>query len=96
MSLIAKKPDESKEMLLLLTRTKIEKNTKITELSHDIANMTHRMELARNAEIVAEEMAYQGAIITIDGIVLKLEDDYEKIVFLRKGDKVLTKMYMDD
>lgn len=96
MALIAKKPNESKEMLLLLTRTKIEKNASITELSHEITNMNQRMELAKKAEVVAEDKAYQGAIITIDGIVLKLEDDYEKIVFLKKGDKVLTKLYTED
>jgi hypothetical protein len=58
--------------------------------------MNQRMELAKKAEVVAEDKAYQGAIITIDGIVLKLEDDYEKIVFLKKGDKVLTKLYTED
>lgn len=96
MALLARKPDESKEMMLLLTRTKIEKTAEITQLTHDIANLNHKIELAKNAEIIAEDMAYQGAIITIDGIVLKLDADYERIVFIKKGDKVLTKLYTED
>lgn len=92
----ANKQQADKEMLLLLTRSKIEKNASIAELKRDIENIRMRIELAKSAEVVAEEMAYQGTIISIDGVILKLHNDYEKIVFIRRKDKILTKMYQEE
>ena len=54
------------------------------------------MKLAAKAEVIAETMAYQGTIVSIDGIVLKLDNDYEKISFIRKKDKILTRMYKEE
>ena len=86
----------TKEMQLLLTRTKIEKTADVVALRNDIKNAKKRIELAKSAEIVAEELVYQGTIISIDGITLKVNNDYEKLVFLRRGDKILTKMYVEE
>lgn len=96
MELISKNPEQSKEMSLLLTRTKIEKNTSISELKKDIEDMKKRIALAKSALIIAEEIAYQGTIVSIDGIMLKLDGDFEKIVFLRKKDKLLTKLFVEE
>lgn len=81
------------EMMLLLIRTKIEKNVKITLLKEEIENIKKRIELAKSAEVVAEEIAHQGTIITIDGYILRLNDDYEKISFVRKNNRVLTRLF---
>lgn len=96
MELLTAKPDESREMMLLLTRTKIDIKARMQELRNTIKDTSARIELARTAEIIAEEMAHQGTIISIDGMMMKIEDDYEKIVFIRRGDKVLSKMYVED
>lgn len=86
----------SGEMSLLLTRTKIEKSTEIKHLSDEIRDLRERINLAKTAEIVAEEMVYQGTIITIDGLNLKVDKDYEKMIFLRKNDRLLTKRYVKE
>lgn len=85
-----------REMMLMLTRTKIEKNAMLTELNKEIEDLKIRIKLAAKAEVIAETKAYQGTVISIDGIVLKLEDDYDKISFIRKNDKILTRMYQEE
>lgn len=85
-----------KEMLMMLTRTKIDRNAMLTNLNKEIEDLRIRMKLAAKAEVIAETMAYQGTIVSIDGIVLKLDNDYEKISFVRKKDKILTRMYKEE
>ncbi len=85
-----------KEMSMLLMRTKIEKTTGISKTKIEIDELKKKIELAKSAEVVAEQMAYQGTIVTIDGITHRLDHDYEKIVLIRKGDKVLSKLFKDD
>lgn len=87
---------EKEKMSMLLTRTKIEKNAEVKVLNEDIERLRERINLAKSAEIVAEETAYQGTIVSVDGLNLVLQNDYEKIVFLRKNDKILTKLYVEE
>lgn len=91
-----KNMSEQKEMLMMLTRTKIDRNAMLTNLNKEIEDLRIRMKLAAKAEVIAETMAYQGTIVSIDGIVLKLDNDYEKISFIRKKDKILTRMYREE
>lgn len=91
-----KNMSEQKEMLMMLTRTKIDRNAMLTNLNKEIEDLRIRMKLAAKAEVIAETMAYQGTIVSIDGIVLKLDNDYEKISFIRKKDKILTRMYKEE
>lgn len=91
-----KNMSEQKEMLMMLTRTKIDRNAMLTNLNKEIEDLRIRMKLAAKAEVIAETMAYQGTIVSIDGIVLKLDNDYEKISFVRKKDKILTRMYKEE
>lgn len=91
-----KNMSEQKEMLMTLTRTKIDRNAMLTNLNKEIEDLRIRMKLAAKAEVIAETMAYQGTIVSIDGIVLKLDNDYEKISFIRKKDKILTRMYKEE
>lgn len=91
-----KNMSEQKEMLMMLTRTKIDRNAILTNLNKEIEDLRIRMKLAAKAEVIAETMAYQGTIVSIDGIVLKLDNDYEKISFIRKKDKILTRMYKEE
>lgn len=91
-----KNMSEQKEMLMMLTRTKIDRNAMLTNLNKEIEDLRIRMKLAAKAEVIAETMAYQGTIVSIDGIVLKLDNDYEKISFIRKMDKILTRMYKEE
>ena len=39
---------------------------------------------------------YPGVVITIDGLHTHVDDEFKDIVFLRKGDKILTKKYQPD
>ena len=87
---------EKEKMSMLLTRTKIEKNANVKSLSDDIEKLKERINLAKTAEIVAEEMVYQGTIVSVDGINMVLQNDYESIVFLRKNDKILTKLFEEE
>lgn len=87
---------EKEKMSMLLTRTKIEKNANLKSLSDDIEKLKERINLAKTAEIVAEEMVYQGTIVSVDGINMVLQNDYESIVFLRKNDKILTKLFEEE
>lgn len=91
-----KNMSEQKEMLMMLTRTKIDRNAMLTNLNKEIEDLRIRMKLAAKAEVIAETMAYQVTIVSIDGIVLKLDNDYEKISFIRKKDKILTRMYKEE
>lgn len=91
-----KNMSEQKEMLMMLTRTKIDRNAILTNLNKEIEDLRIRMKLAAKAEVIAETMAYQGTIVSIDGIILKLDNDYEKISFIRKKDKILTRMYKEE
>lgn len=91
-----KNMSEQKEMLMMLTRTKIDRNAMLANLNKEIEDLRIRMKLAAKAEVIAETMAYQGTIVSIDGIVLKLDNDYEKISFIRKKDKILTRMYKEE
>lgn len=91
-----KNMSEQKEMLMMLTRTKIDRNAMLINLNKEIEDLRIRMKLAAKAEVIAETMAYQGTIVSIDGIVLKLDNDYEKISFIRKKDKILTRMYKEE
>lgn len=91
-----KNMSEQKEMLMMLTRTKIDRNAMLTNLNKEIEDLRIRMKLAAKAEVIAETMAYQGTIVSIDGIVLRLDNDYEKISFIRKKDKILTRMYKEE
>ena len=96
MELISKNPDQAKEMGMLLTRTKIEKTALVTKLKKEIEELRERISIAKYATIIAENMAYQGTIISIDGVTLKLDGDFEKIVFTRKNDKILTKLFVEE
>ena len=96
MKMLKASPDCSSEMLMLLTRTKIEKTTESHNLKAEITHLLDRVELAKRAMIIAEEMAYQGTIVNIDGLNMRLNDDFEKIVFVHKGDHVLTKLYVEE
>lgn len=84
-----KNMSEQKEMLMMLTRTKIDRNAMLTNLNKEIEDLRIRMKLAAKAEVIAETMAYQGTIVSIDGIVLKLDNDYEKYPLLGRRTKFL-------
>ena len=94
-NMIKNMPDQS-EMMMMFTRTKIDRNAILNNLNKEIEDLRIRVKLAAKAEVIAETMAYQGTIISIDGIILKLDNDYEKISFIRKKDKILTKLYQED
>ena len=94
-NMIKNMPDQS-EMIMMFTRTKIDRNAILNNLNKEIEDLRIRVKLAAKAEVIAETMAYQGTIISIDGIILKLDNDYEKISFIRKKDKILTKLYQED
>ena len=41
-------------------------------------------------------MVHPGTIIRIDGLMTHVNDEYREIMFLRKGDKILTKRYRSE
>ena len=74
-----------------LVRTKIERTAEVYRLREILDEMTRRIEIGKYAEIIAEEVVYPGVSIVIDGLHTHINDEYRDIVFIRKGDKILTK-----
>lgn len=90
-----KKGNEPK-MYMQLVRTKIEKSTEIQRLKSMYEQIRRRLEVGKYAEVVVEKKVYPGVRLVIDGKASVIENEYEEIVFKRKGDKILTKRYLDE
>lgn len=90
-----RKPDDPK-LYMQLVRTKIEKTTEIQRLRSLYDQINKRVEVGKYAEVVVEKRVYPGVRLIIDGKPSVIENEYEEIVFKRKGDKILTKRYTDE
>ncbi len=84
------------KMYMQLVRTKIEKSTEIQRSKTMYEQIRRRLEIGKYAEVVVEKRVYPGVRLIIDGKTSILENEYEEIVFKRKGDKILTKRYLDE
>ncbi len=84
------------KMYMQLVRTKIEKSTEIQRLKSLYDQIRRRVEVGKYAEVVVEKRVYPGVRLIIDGKTSILDNEYEEIVFKRKGDKILTKRYIDE
>lgn len=84
------------KLYMQLVRTKIEKSAHIFKLREVYEQVKRRVEIGRYAEVIAEKRVYPGVRLCIDGKYLIVENEYEQIVFKRKGDKILSKRYVDE
>lgn len=84
------------EMFTHATRTKIELSAEIFRMRSIIKGLDDRLMIGRNAEISAENKVHQGTRIMIDGLRYNVEDEYEKILFFRKKDKILSRKIDDE
>ncbi len=83
------KPDEN--LRIQLVRKKIEHSAEVSKKREICSELQKRIEIGKYAEIIAEEVVFPGAVIKIDGLVTHVNDEYREIMFLRKGDKILTR-----
>ena len=89
--LLSHKQDADENLRIQLVRKKIEHSAEISKKRELCTALQKRIEIGKYAEIVAEEVVYPGAVIRIDGLMTHVNDEYREIMFLRKGDKILTK-----
>ncbi len=79
-----------------LVRTKIEKTAEVSRLRSMYEQIRRRVEVGKYAEVIVEKRVYPGVRMVIDGKSTVLDNEYEQIVFKRKGDKIVTKRYLDE
>lgn len=91
LELMNQKQEKNDKLIMQLVRTKIERTAEVYRLREILDEMTRRIEIGKYAEIIAEEVVYPGVSIVIDGLHTHINDEYRDIVFIRKGDKILTK-----
>ncbi len=84
------------EMLLQATRTKIELSAEVYRLKAILKSLDLRLEIGRDAEIIAERMVYPGVHIIIDGLRFDVVEEYDNISFFRKGDRIVSKRPDED
>lgn len=89
------KQEKNDKLMMQLIRTKIELSAEFSRNKALCGELQKRIEIGKYAEIIAEEKVCPGVIINIDGCTLHIDDEYTEIVFLRKGDKILTKKMRD-
>lgn len=89
--LLSAKPDKDDGLMMQLIRTKIELSARLFKERAVCDEIQKRIAIGKYAEIIAEEKVCPGVIISIDGYTIHVDDEYNEIVFLRKGDRILTK-----
>ncbi len=94
--LLSHKPDADENIRIQLVRTKIEHAAELAKKRELCIELQKRIEIGKCAEIIAEEVVHPGAVIRIDGLMTHVNDEYREIMFLRKGDKILTKRYRNE
>lgn len=90
---IAETGEEMTEMFISITRRKIELSAEIYRLKALIGELEKRITIGKDAQIIAEKKIFPGAEIFIDGIKYIVSDEFERILFFRKVDKVVSKRY---
>lgn len=90
------KKDVDPKLYMQLVRTKIEKTAEISRLRSLYDQINKRIEIGKYAEVIVEKRVYPGVRLYIDGKATVVENEYEEIVFKRKGDKILTKRYVEE
>ncbi len=95
-SLYKDRKSEDAKLYMQLVRTKIEKSATIQRLRSLYDQIRNRVEIGKYAEVIVEKRVYPGVRLMIDGKPSIIENEYEEIVFKRKGDKILSKRYIDE
>ena len=90
------KPKKDENLVMQLIRTKVELTADLYKHRSICEELQKRIEIGKYAEIIAEEKVCPGVIINIDGHTVHVEEEYTEIVFLRKGDKILSKKLQKD
>lgn len=89
--LLAQRKKTDENLRIQLVRKKIEHSAEISKKREIFNELQKQMDLSKYAEVVAEDIVFPGAVIKIDGLMTHINDEYRDIVFVRKGDKILTK-----
>lgn len=93
--LMSDKTDKDDNLMMQLIRTKIELSAQVYKEKSICEELHNRIEIGKHATVVAESIVYPGTIVKIDGQVLHVEEEFKWIMFLRKGDKILTQRVID-
>lgn len=87
---------ERNDMFTHATRTKIELSAEVFRMRSIIKGLDDRLTIGRNAEISAENRVHPGVKLIIDGLVYNVDDEYEKILFFRRKDRILSKKFDEE
>lgn len=94
--LMQSKQNKDDNLLMQLIRTKVERTADLFKHKSICDELQKRIEIGKYAEIIAEEKVCPGVTINIDGHTMHVEEEYTEIIFLRKGDKILSKKLQKD
>ena len=96
LELCKEKKNVDQKMYMQLVRTKIEKTADIHRVKSLYEQVRRRVEVGKYAEVVVEKRVYPGVRLLIDGKTAVVENEYEEIVFKRKGDKIVSKKFFGE
>lgn len=94
--LLTSKSEKDEKLMMQLIRTKIELSAELFKSKSIVDELQKRIEVGKYAEIIAEDKVCPGVIINIDGYTVHVDEEYSDIIFLRKGDRILTKKIQKD
>lgn len=90
---LANTGEEMTEMFISTTRRKIELSAEIYRLKALIGELERRITIGKDAQVIAEKRIFPGAEIFIDGLRCIISEEFDRIVFFRKVDKIVSKLY---
>lgn len=73
------------EKKMALMRTKIEKDTKLSELTKKKQSIVEKMGKANLAKVTIEKIIYPGNVITINGVKAVVTEEEKHVEYARRG-----------
>ena len=93
LSKINSSENDKTEMFISTTRRKIELSAEVYRMQAIVSELDKRIKTGQDARVVAEKKVFPGAKVLIDGVRHDISDEFEKIVFFRKMEKIVSKRY---
>ena len=70
---------------MALMRTKIEKDTKLSELTKKKQSIVEKMGKANLVKVTIEKIIYPGNVITINGVKAVVTEEEKHVEYARRG-----------
>lgn len=74
-----------REKAMEITRAKVERNARITELIKKKDELLSQMEKANNARVIIQKSVYPGTVISINGVSTAVKEIYTHVEYMRRG-----------